>query len=310
MPPPPCAGRQRGGSPLLLLPLLLAGPAASFCPQQRPPTAPRCWDRRPGMIRESDSFGGGGPPSPLPPEVLGDADLDGYGPYGDAEEDWVSDLEKAGRAERTNLRRAGASPPPPGGARGQEGRTADAAAAGGGAEDADGEGAVGDFFGPGGGGGTDHRRYSEEDRALIDAMGGGTTLETPGPKREAGFLGDSTLREISLDFQVPVCYLADVLCTWGVPLPVNVNDRLGDLVTGEMAFAMAEAIHTLDSGEINDSYSNLSLDDLCHEYGVDLKDAFDLCVRESWNLPFGVKTFLRVDQEDKLLRALSDELIY
>mmetsp|Transcript_30869 Transcript_30869/g.66851 ORF Transcript_30869/g.66851 Transcript_30869/m.66851 type:complete len:83 (+) Transcript_30869:3-251(+) len=82
------------------------------------------------------------------------------------------------------------------------------------------------------------------------------------------------------------------------------------MVTGEMAFALAEAVHTLDVGEIYDSYSSFDLLGLCNEYSVELKDAFDFCIKENWNLPFGVKTHLRVDQEDKLLRALSDDLIY
>jgi hypothetical protein len=72
--------------------------------------------------------------------------------------------------------------------------------------------------------------YTVEEEELIALMGGksGSPL-----KREPGYLGDSTLTEIATDYSVPVCYLADVLCTWGVPVPINVNDRLGDLVTGE-----------------------------------------------------------------------------
>ena len=69
--------------------------------------------------------------------------------------------------------------------------------------------------------------YTEEEEELIAAMGG----KEKASSREIGFLGDSTLREISRDYSVPICYLADVLAMWGVPVPINVHDRLGDLVS-------------------------------------------------------------------------------
>lgn len=150
--------------------------------------------------------------------------------------------------------------------------------------------------------------FTEEEEEIIEAMGG-KSMENPSPKRESGFMGDSTLRQIASDFQTPVCYLADVLCSWGVPVPIDVDTRLGDMVTGEMAFALVEAVHTLDAGELNDRYSNLDIMGLCYEYDIDLKDAFDFCIREGWNLPFGVRTFLRMEQEDELVRSLSDEVI-
>jgi len=73
--------------------------------------------------------------------------------------------------------------------------------------------------------------YTEEEEEIIRSMGG---TRKKASKREQGYLGDSTLQEIAADYQVPVCYLADVLCMWGVPIPINTSDRLGDLVTGEV----------------------------------------------------------------------------
>lgn len=142
--------------------------------------------------------------------------------------------------------------------------------------------------------------YTEEEEELIEILGG-KDLENPSSKREMGFLGDSTLREISLDFQVPICYLADVLCGWGVPPPIDPNGILGDMVTGEQAFAILEAIHTLDVGSLNDRYAEFDLVTLCNEYGIELADGFDLALKEGWNLPFGVRTYLRVEQEDYLI---------
>lgn len=141
--------------------------------------------------------------------------------------------------------------------------------------------------------------YTEEEEELILAMGGKT-----GGKREPGYLGDSTLAEIARDYSVPVCYMADVLCTWGVPIPINVNERLGDMVTGEQAFAILEAIHTLDVAALQDRYSNHNLMELCDYYDMDIRDAFQMAIKEGWSLPFGVQTCLRVEQEQDLLRVL------
>mmetsp|Transcript_10473 Transcript_10473/g.22584 ORF Transcript_10473/g.22584 Transcript_10473/m.22584 type:complete len:470 (-) Transcript_10473:250-1659(-) len=125
--------------------------------------------------------------------------------------------------------------------------------------------------------------------------------------REEGYLGDCTLQEISMDFSVPICYLADVIASWGSPLPIDPHSRLGDLVTGEQAFAILEAIHTLDIAELHSRYSEDCLLDLVDYYDLDLKEAFEFCMARGWSLPFGVRTFLRVEQEEELLDVLGAE---
>lgn len=142
--------------------------------------------------------------------------------------------------------------------------------------------------------------YTIEEEHLIASMGGKTFH--PERKREEGFLGDSTLQEIAQDYSIPICYLADVLCTWGVPVPIHPQERLGDLVTGEQAFAILEAVNSLDVGQVQDRYSNTCLIDLCTMWDIGLQEAFEFAMKEGWSLPFGVQTCLRVEQEDELLR--------
>jgi hypothetical protein len=149
--------------------------------------------------------------------------------------------------------------------------------------------------------------YTDEEEELISILGG-KDLSNPSPRRENGFLGDSTLREISMDYQVPICYLADVLCGWGVPPPIEPNTILGDMITGEQAFAILEAIHTLDVGSLNDRYADFDLATLCFEYDIELSDGFELAMKEGWNLPFGVRTFLRVEQEEHLIERLAKDV--
>jgi hypothetical protein len=147
--------------------------------------------------------------------------------------------------------------------------------------------------------------YTDEEEEVIAAMGG----KAPQGRREQGFLGDSTLQEIATDYSVPILYLADVLTMWGVPIPINVNNRLGDLVTGEQAFALVEAVNTLDVSSLHDRYSNTNLQQLCYEWDIDLQAAFQMAMKEGWSLPFGVQTCLRVEQEDELLRVLGNEAV-
>lgn len=149
--------------------------------------------------------------------------------------------------------------------------------------------------------------YTEEEEELIEILGG-KDFDTPSTKRESGYLGDCTLKEIALDYQVPICYLADVLCGWGVPPPIDPDGLLGDMVTGEQAFAILEAIHTLDMGALYDRYANYDLVTLCNEYDINLSDAFEMAMKEGWNLPFGVRTYLRVEQEERLLEAFAKDM--
>ena len=43
---------------------------------------------------------------------------------------------------------------------------------------------------------------------------------------------------------------------------------------------------------------------ICDYYDIDIKVAFDFCIGRGWALPFGVRTFLRVEQEEEMLDAL------
>jgi len=160
--------------------------------------------------------------------------------------------------------------------------------------------------------------YNEEEQKLMKDIGG---KESPVNSREPGYLGDSTLEEIAMDFSVPICYIADVLVTWGCPIPIDTSMRLGDLVTGksifsfqkykyiflgEQAFALLEAIHTLDMAQIQDTYSNYDLMTVSEDNDIDLKEAFNFVMKKGWSLPFGMQTCLRVTQEDELIETLAD----
>jgi hypothetical protein len=130
-------------------------------------------------------------------------------------------------------------------------------------------------------------------------------------QREEGFVVDSVLMDIAHDYSIPVCYLGDVLVQWGVPPPIDPrNTPLKDLVTGEQAFSLLEALVSLDSTRLNERYSSDTLEDLCYEYDdmFDLAEAVDFCMKEGYNLPFGIQTCLKTEQEEQLLRVLASDM--
>lgn len=94
----------------------------------------------------------------------------------------------------------------------------------------------------------------------------------------------------------------------GCPTPIHVQDRLGDLVTGEQAFSILEAVNSLDIAALHDRYSNTNLLNVAAEWDIDIKAAFEMAMEEGWSLPFGVRTCLRVEQEEELIRVLGNPL--
>ena len=81
----------------------------------------------------------------------------------------------------------------------------------------------------------------------------------------------------------------------GLHVPISTSERLGDVVTGEQAFAVLEAVNSLDVAFLNDRYSNNSLLIVCDWYDINVRDAFNFAMREGWSLPFGVQTSLKIE---------------
>lgn len=120
--------------------------------------------------------------------------------------------------------------------------------------------------------------------------------------REEGYLGDSTLNEIASDYSIPPFYLADILCTWGVSPPIDMGEKLGDVILGEQAFSLLEALNSFDPSDLYDLYSRYDLRTFAGEYDLELKDVFEFAVKEGISLPFGVHSRLRKDQVEMLER--------
>ena len=116
-----------------------------------------------------------------------------------------------------------------------------------------------------------------------------------------------TLEEVADDYGFPIEFIMDVLCRWGVSPPINELDRLGDVVTGEQAYALSEALTTCDPASVRDFYLAETLEELADELGVTLADVFSVCGRYRLSLPLGAETHLTRDDYKLLLKELEKD---
>ena len=122
--------------------------------------------------------------------------------------------------------------------------------------------------------------------------------------QDEGGLGDETLENIASDYNFPIDFLFDALCRWGVSPPIRPSDKLGALVNGEQAFAIAELLNSVDPAEIHDFYLSETLEELVDELDVPLSDIFAIAGKERFSLPLGADTHITTEEYCVLLREL------
>ena len=110
------------------------------------------------------------------------------------------------------------------------------------------------------------------------------------------------MADIASDYHFPIDYIAHAVCSWGADPPIDVENRLGDLVNSEQCFALLEAITTLDPAEVDEAFSELNVAELSSSWGVEPGVVFEACVREGMELPFGVRTRIKEEDVDNVMR--------
>lgn len=113
-----------------------------------------------------------------------------------------------------------------------------------------------------------------------------------------------TVEEVARSYQVPISWLGDALCNFGVVPPIQWTARMGDLIDGEQAFAILEAMHGWDHAIMYDMYTWDSLRELAASHELEIADVLQVCDEEGFALPFGLRSHLRVEQYARLMRRL------
>ena len=116
--------------------------------------------------------------------------------------------------------------------------------------------------------------------------------------------GDLTVEQVAVDYRFPVAYVADVITGFGVQPPISDEAVIKDLLDADQAFALLEAVTSLDASEVDDAYVSFGLDGCARRLEADLAEVFALCVDNNFALPHGVETRLRRDQFDTIARTL------
>lgn len=112
------------------------------------------------------------------------------------------------------------------------------------------------------------------------------------------------MEQVAKGYQVPIHWLGDALCNFGAPPPIRWGARIADLVDGEAAFQLLEAIWGWDHTLIFDMYSWESISELAYNHDLEVGDVLRVCDEENFVLPFGARTRLRVEHHARLMRRL------
>ncbi|CAM9218855.1 unnamed protein product [Ectocarpus sp. 13 AM-2016] len=130
---------------------------------------------------------------------------------------------------------------------------------------------------------------------LFEGKAGGENAQ------DTGSLMDTSINNAVFEYGFPVEFFLDMLCRWGVTLPINQDRRLGDMIDAEQAAALCEALTGLDAADVRDNYLDDSLEDLSFDLDIPLPDLFQACAAQKINLPKGGDTHITIDEYKLLL---------
>lgn len=117
---------------------------------------------------------------------------------------------------------------------------------------------------------------------------------------------DMRICDIASDYGFPVSYIADALVGFGISPPIRDGDKLADLVNGDQAYALLEALTSLDGNDIQAMYVDFTLDYAAYLLDVDVADLFAACNAKGFSLPHGLETQLRREQFDLIAKEVRD----
>ena len=117
---------------------------------------------------------------------------------------------------------------------------------------------------------------------------------------EGNAFGDSTVADVADDYRFPISYVADAILGFGIPPPIRDDARIADILDADQAFALLEAVTSLDAAEVEDAYVAFDLARVAGLLEAPLAEVFAACVDEGFGLPHGVETQLRREQYEAL----------
>ena len=123
-------------------------------------------------------------------------------------------------------------------------------------------------------------------------------FESMGPDKSS--MARQTLREISESYLFSLSFLGDYVVQLGVRPPIDVDAKVGDMMTSEQAYSLLEALTSLDPYESNIEYDSLTADELAEELDLSVEKFCYICEAEHLNLPYGMDTVLHQTVVEKI----------
>jgi len=121
-----------------------------------------------------------------------------------------------------------------------------------------------------------------------------------------GTAASLTLSDISESSCFSLSFLGDFLVQMGCKPPIDINAKLGNLLTGEQIFTLLQAINTLDPFDSNLEYDSVPVDELAEELGVSTNRILKILESKNINLPFGLDTVLHSSIIDSVKNSVDD----
>lgn len=122
-----------------------------------------------------------------------------------------------------------------------------------------------------------------------------------------GTAASLTLSDISESSCFSLSFLGDFLVQMGCKAPIDINAKLGNLLTGEQIFSLLQAINTLDPFDSNLEYDSLPVDELADELGISANRILKILESKEVNLPYGLDTVLHSSVIESVKSSIEDD---
>lgn len=112
---------------------------------------------------------------------------------------------------------------------------------------------------------------------------------------------DCSVSDVSLDYNVPIEFVMDIMISFGASTPIKVSDGIRDRMTSDEIQQMLLILTSFDAMDLCDRYSDRTLRELSEDLEFPLRDMMALCETEGIYLALGDQTRLQLSREDRIV---------
>ena len=141
-----------------------------------------------------------------------------------------------------------------------------------------------------------------------------TALEDAKGKAISSSFTKKTLRQICQLYHFSMGYLGDYVCSLGVNPPLNIDDPVGDYMSGEQLLSLLTAVSTVQPHEANRRFcdNSASLISIAKDLNVSISYLVDMCgeMEVKVPLPFGIHSMIHSRLVQDLVKEINGRRKY